>query len=102
MQKQLQGIDLTQQKVVLPDAAAQAVRLLQTELTTKLSTENLSAGWIPAKSLDPALRKQTADFIIYSAITTVARRPDHPQTSWTENWPFEPSVGNTPTTRPTD
>ncbi|MGN6156250.1 MAG: nitric-oxide reductase large subunit [Sphingomicrobium sp.] len=98
MQKQLQGIDLTQSTVVLPDAVAAAVRALQGELTTKLNTVNLSAGWVPAKSLDPVLRKQTADFIIYSALTTVARRPDHPNTSWTENWPYEPSVGNTPTT----
>ena len=98
MQKQLQGIDLTQSRVVLPDAVAQAVRQLQGELSTKLDTVNLSAGWVPAKSLDPALRVQTADFIIYSAITTVARRPGHPNTSWTENWPYEPSVGNTPTT----
>ena len=98
MQKQLQGIDLTQATVVLPDPVAQAVRGLQAELTTKLNTDNLSAGWVPAKSLDPVLRKQTADFIIYSAITTVARRPDHPTTSWTENWPYEPSVGNVPTT----
>ena len=98
MQKQLQGIDLTQPRVVLPDPVAKAVRQLQVELSTKLNTENLSAGWVPAKSLDPALRMQTADFIIYSAITTVARRPGQPNTSWTENWPYEPTVGNTPTT----
>jgi nitric oxide reductase large subunit len=98
MQKDLQGIDLTQNQVILPMPVADAIRTVQGELTTKLSTENLSAGWVPAKSLDPVLRKQTADFIIYSAITTVARRPDKPNTSWTENWPFEPSVGNTPTT----
>jgi nitric oxide reductase subunit B len=98
MQKQLQGIDLTQRKVVVPAAAAQAIRIARGELTAKLNSVNLSAGWVPAKSLDPTLRAQTADFIIYSAITTVARRPDHPNTSWTENWPYEPSVGNTPTT----
>jgi nitric oxide reductase subunit B len=98
MQKELQGIDLTQPQVVLPAPVANAIRALQSELTTKLSTENLSAGWVPARSLDPRLRLQTADFIIYSAITTVARRPDRVNTSWTENWPFEPSVGNTPTT----
>ena len=98
MQKQLQAIDLTQPTVVLPDSVAQAIRGVQAELTTKLNTINLSAGWVPAKSLDPVLRKQTADFIIYSAITTVARRPGHPETSWTENWPYEPSVGNVPTT----
>lgn len=97
MQKQLQGIDLTQRQVVLPDAVAQAIVALQGELTTKLNAVNLSAGWVPAKSLDPKLREQTADFIIYSALTTVARRPNM-TTSWTENWPFEPSVGNTPTT----
>ena len=74
MQKQLQSIDLTEETVVLPDSVANAVRGLQGELTTKLNTVNLSAGWVPAKSLDPVLRKQTADFIIYSAITTVARR----------------------------
>ena len=88
MQKQLQGIDLTQSTVVVPDAVAQAIRGARAELTTKLNTPNLSAGWVPAKSLDPVLRAQTADFIIYSAITTVARRPDHPNTSWTENFPF--------------
>src|SRR5262249_20279541 len=98
MQNQLQGIDLTQPNVVLPDAVAQAVGRLQGELSTKLNTSNLSAGWVPARALDPTLRKQTADFIIYSAITTVARRPGHPNVSWTENWPYEPSVGNTPTT----
>ena len=53
MQKQLQAIDLTQPKVVVPDAVAQAVRGVQAELTTKLNTVNLSAGWVPAKSLDP-------------------------------------------------
>ena len=40
---------------------------------------------------------QTGDFLIYSALTTVARRPDV-SWSWTENWPYEPLVGNTPTT----
>jgi nitric oxide reductase subunit B len=98
MQKELQSIDLTQPSVVVSDAVAQAIRGVQAELTTKLNTPNLSAGWVPAKSLSPELRLQTADFIIYSAITTVARRPDNPTTSWTENWPYEPSVGNTPTT----
>ena len=40
----------------LPDAVAQAIRGVQAELTTKLNTVNLSAGWVPAKSLDPQLR----------------------------------------------
>ncbi|HVI05522.1 MAG TPA: hypothetical protein VM711_05450, partial [Sphingomicrobium sp.] len=98
MQSQLQGINLRSTRVVLPDETAAAVRQAQREIFNQLNTVHLSEGWVPAKSLDPTLRTQTADFIIYSAITTVARRPDRPNTSWTENWPFEPLVGNTPTT----
>ena len=45
----------------------------------------------------PQLARQTADFLIFSALTTVARRPGVTW-SWTENWPYEPLVGNTPTT----
>jgi nitric oxide reductase subunit B len=32
-----------------------------------------------------------------SSLTTVARRPGT-TASWTQNWSYEPSVGNTPTT----
>jgi nitric oxide reductase subunit B len=97
MQRQLQGIDLTQPTVVVPEAAAAAIRTTQGEIFHHLSNVDLSLGWVPAKSLSPSLAAATSDFIIYSAITTVARRPNM-TTSWTENWPFEPLVGNTPTT----
>ena len=53
MQKDLQGIDLTQPTVSLPSAVARAI--------------------------------------------PVARRPGG-IASWTQNWPYEPLVGNTPTT----
>ena len=49
------------------------------------------------RSLDAQNARKTADFLIYSSLTTVARRPGT-TTSWTQNWPSEPSVGNTPTT----
>ena len=97
MQRQLQGLDLRQPTVRLPEAVAAAIRTSQQELTLSLNTVKLSAGWIPAKSLNPQLRVKTADFIIYSSLTTVARRPGG-VASWTENWPFEPLLGNTPTT----
>ena len=45
----------------------------------------------------PEAARQTADFLVFSALTTVARRPGV-SWSWTQNWPFEPLVGNTPTT----
>jgi nitric oxide reductase subunit B len=97
MRRELQKIDLTQPDVAVSDGVAQAIAAAQTRIAGVLATEKLSAGWVPARSLSDELAKQTADFIIYSALTTVARRPGGAG-SWTENWPYEPLVGNTPTT----
>ena len=58
---------------------------------------DFAKGWTQAYSLDQQSAEQTADFLIYSSLTTVARRPGT-DASWTQNWPFEPLVGNTPTT----
>lgn len=97
MREQLQGVDLTQKTVAVPDALASAIQSLQNEYRVSLKTANPSSGWTPAYSLTDEQAVQTADFLIYSALTTVARRPNATW-SWTENWPFEPLVGNTPTT----
>ncbi len=97
MRRQLQGIDLTQPQVAVPDALAAAIRTVQAEIAKRLNTVDAAAGWTPAYSLSPQYAVQTADFLIYSALTTVARRPNV-DWSWTENWPYEPMVGNTPTT----
>ena len=97
MQRQLQGVDLTKKQVVVPDELAAAIGALQKEISRSLLIVRPTEGWTPAYSLTPAEALHTADFIIYSALTTVARRPDK-SWSWTENWPYEPSVGNTPTT----
>jgi nitric oxide reductase subunit B len=97
MQRQLQGVDLTKKDVAVPDELAAAIGALQKEISRSLLIVNPAEGWTPAYSLTPAEALHTADFIIYSALTTVARRP-HLSWSWTENWPYEPSVGNTPTT----
>ena len=97
MRRQLQGVDLRQGQVALPDALAKAIVTLRSDMVKNLGTIDLTTGWTPAYSLSEAEALQTADFIIYSALTTVARRPDV-SWSWTENWPYEPEVGNTPTT----
>ncbi|HVV95444.1 MAG TPA: cbb3-type cytochrome c oxidase subunit I, partial [Hyphomicrobiales bacterium] len=96
MQSALQGVDLTRAAPVLPDALAAAVTTLRTDLAKNLATVDLTTGWTPAYSLNPTERLQTADFLIYSALTTVARRPGTTW-SWTENWPYQPEVGNVPT-----
>jgi nitric oxide reductase subunit B len=97
MRQQLQTVDLTQREVVIPEALADAIGTLRTEMANNLRTVDLTTGWTPAYSLDETEAAHTAEFLIYSALTTVARRPDTTW-SWTENWPYEPEVGNTPTT----
>jgi nitric oxide reductase subunit B len=97
MRTQLQGVDLTQKESVIPDALAAAIGGLRLDIAKRLGTVDAAAGWTPAYSLNGQDALHTADFLIYSALTTVARRPGVTW-SWTENWPFEPLVGNTPTT----
>jgi nitric oxide reductase subunit B len=97
MQRALQAIDLTQRDVVLPDPVAAAVVSVRDDIAKSLNVSDPPSGWTAAYSLDPQLARQTADFLVFSALTTVARRPGQTW-SWTENWPYEPLVGNTPTT----
>jgi nitric oxide reductase subunit B len=97
MRADLQHIDLTQRQVTIPDAVAAAIAKLRGDIAGNLGKEDLQTGWTPAYALDQPQAVQTANFLIYCAITTVARRPDV-SWSWTENWPYEPEVGNTPTT----
>ena len=97
MQNDLQGIDLTRPVVRLPSAVARAIPALRSQIVATLLHHDYADGWTQAYSLDPATAAQTADFLIYSSITTVARRPGG-TASWTQNWPYEPLVGNTPTT----
>ena len=97
MQHALQGIDLTKAEVALPDSVAGAVTAVRDDLAKSLTVPDPATGWTAAHSLTPPLAHQTADFLVFSALTTVARRPDV-NWSWTENWPYEPLVGNTPTT----
>jgi nitric oxide reductase subunit B len=97
MRRQLQGVDLTLSEVKLPDELARAILMVRADIAANLGKLDLTRGWTPAHSLSPAEMQQTAEFIIFSALTCVARRPDV-SWSWTENWPYEPEVGNVPTT----
>jgi nitric oxide reductase subunit B len=97
MQTMLQDVDLSAQTAVLPDAVAQAIAARRGQIEQWLLQHDYAKGWTQAYSLDPATARQTADFLIYSSLTTVARRPGA-TASWTQNWPYEPLVGNSPTT----
>jgi len=96
MQAELHHIDLTRRVVTVPDGLSLAIRTVRDAIATKLGQDNPVAGYSKARSLDPQVALQTADFLIYSSLTTVAYRPGS-AVSWTQNWPYEPIVGNAPT-----
>ena len=48
---------------------------MRDDLAKSLNTANPAKGWTPAYSLTPPLAVKTADFLVFSALTTVARRP---------------------------
>ncbi|HWF63898.1 MAG TPA: cbb3-type cytochrome c oxidase subunit I, partial [Rhizomicrobium sp.] len=97
MRALLQHIDLTKAEVVLPPPVSRAFISVRDDVVRTLNTADPHSGWTPAYSLSPPLALRTADFLLFSSLTTVARRPGL-SWSWTENWPYEPLVGNTPTT----
>lgn len=97
MQTMLQSVDLTASSTVLPDALAKAIVKRRSEIVDWLLHHDYEKGWTQAYSLDQKSAEQTANFLLYSSLTTVARRPGS-TASWTQNWPYEPLVGNTPTT----
>ena len=96
MQAELKGIDLTQSTVTLPDAVAKATTTLRTQIARSLLADDFERGYTRAYSLDATSATQTANFLLYSSLTTIARRPGQ-DVSWTANWPPEPLVGNRPT-----
>ncbi|MDA3876142.1 MAG: cbb3-type cytochrome c oxidase subunit I [Halothiobacillus sp.] len=96
MQLALQGLQLWKRDMPVPAPVAASIRQLQNEISHFILTDDFKKGYTRAYSLTDAQARQAADFIIYSSITTVARRP-HMNASWTQNWPYEPFVGNTPT-----
>ncbi|MDE2609990.1 MAG: cbb3-type cytochrome c oxidase subunit I [Burkholderiales bacterium] len=96
MRTQLQSVDLSQSQVVLPDALAKAIVTLRGRIGTSLRRDDFVKGYTGARSLDATSASQTAGFLLYSSLTTVARRPGK-NYSWTTNWPAEPLVGNAPT-----
>ncbi|MCW5584063.1 MAG: cbb3-type cytochrome c oxidase subunit I [Gammaproteobacteria bacterium] len=96
MQQSLQQIDLSQQTTTLPQSVTKAVQQLQSEISQFLLNHNFDAGWTKAYSLDDQSALQTADFLIYSSLTTIVHRPGK-NFSYTNNWPYEPTMGNAPT-----
>lgn len=98
MQKLLKNININSETVVLPDTVSQAITTLRSKIANDLLSDRFEKGWGKAASLNQIEAEKTADFLLYCVLTTVANRPGK-DFSWTNNWPPESSVGNTPTTQ---
>ncbi|MBS0425640.1 MAG: cbb3-type cytochrome c oxidase subunit I [Proteobacteria bacterium] len=96
MQQSLQQIDLSSDHAILPEAISKSILQLQSEISQFLLKHDFEIGYTKAYSLDNQSALQTADFLIYSSLTTIAHRP-RTNFSYTNNWPYEPTMGNTPT-----
>lgn len=96
MQQSLQQIDLSGNRAILPESVSKSILQLQSEISQSLIKHDFKIGYTKAYSLDNQSALQTADFLIYSSLTTIAHRPGT-NFSYTNNWPYEPTMGNTPT-----
>jgi nitric oxide reductase subunit B len=74
MQAQLQGIDLSEQQVVLPESVAQAIQVLRPRISATLLSDNFAQGYTGARALDASSATQTASFLLYSSLTSAAAR----------------------------
>jgi nitric oxide reductase subunit B len=96
MQHDLQTVRRTGSIVLVPAAVGRAMQEVANQTAQSLLRPDRAAGWTGASALTPLQAREAADFIVYSAWTTVAHRPGT-SFSYTNNWPYEPLVGNTPT-----
>lgn len=96
MQQDLQKTDLSQPISILSQPVADAIVQLRKQISHNLLNHDPETGWTKAYSLNEQSALQTADFLIYSSLTTIAHRPGQ-NSSYTNNWPYEPTMGNTPT-----
>lgn len=96
MQRSLQQIDLGSNQVILTNEISKSIIQLQSEISQFLIKHDFESGYTKAYSLDNQSALQTANFLIYSSLTTIAHRPGK-NFSYTNNWPYEPTMGNLPT-----
>lgn len=97
MQEQLKHVGLHQNIALVSTPVANAIQSLKEEITQFLLNHDNEKGWTKAYSLSNQLASQTADFLIYSSLTTIDLRPGT-SGSYTNNWPYEPTMGMSPTT----
>jgi len=93
----LHNLQLNSDKLVVDANIAEAINTLRNEISASLLKTKHYTGYTQAYSLNQQTSIYIADFLIYSSLVTVINRPNQ-NYSYTNNWPYDPSVGNTATT----
>ncbi|HUW98737.1 MAG TPA: cbb3-type cytochrome c oxidase subunit I [Acidiferrobacter sp.] len=96
MRHDLQQIPLQKAVVSLPQDVVTAVRSVRAQAVTELLHNSFAHGWTKPGGFTTEKATHLADFLLYSAFTTIARRPGQ-SFSYTNNWPYAPTEGNVPT-----
>jgi nitric oxide reductase subunit B len=98
VQQELQHPNLVKNVLTVSNVEGQVMKSLIDSTAKSLLVTNKQEGYVKATALNPARATQVADFLMYTSWTSVARRPGLDY-SYTNNWPYEPIVGNQPTTQ---
>ncbi len=98
MQDLLQHPSWNGQVVVVPDYEASAMTSLLNSTAASLLVTDRQEGYTAAHALTSTSSLATSDFLLYTSWTAVAHRSGLDY-SYTNNWPYDPLVGNRPTTQ---
>ena len=88
-------ISVSSDQIVVAAAAGEEMAKLSGETATWLVRPDPADGF-SGVHLSTQAARHLGDFLVYAAWTTVAHRPGTPY-SYTNNWPYDPAVGNVPT-----
>ncbi|MCF8567522.1 cbb3-type cytochrome c oxidase subunit I [Alicyclobacillus tolerans] len=98
VEQELQHPNLKNGVLTVSDTEGQAMQGILRSTATSLITTNRQEGYVKATALNASSASDVADFLMYTAWTSVAHRPGLDY-SYTNNWPYEPLVGNVPTSQ---
>ncbi|QQE79877.1 nitric-oxide reductase large subunit [Alicyclobacillus sp. SO9] len=96
VQTQLQHPKVKNNVLTLSNTASAALKDVVVKTQHQLMHTNKRTGYVQERSLTATKALDTADFFWYTSWTSVAHRPGV-NYSYTNNWPYDPLVGNTPT-----
>ena len=94
--------DAASDRIVIPDQRAKAIEQVAAHYASLFSADPATHGLRESYAMredtvpDAAHRRAIGAFFFWASWATVTQRPDEAM-SYTQNWPYEPLVGNSPT-----